>query len=80
LDLILMTSRVGLVGLDPATGSERLNYVWECQGYRALQPRVVGTDTVILPTGIPTGTRALRFTTSHGRLEAEELWTSRLPG
>ena len=76
-DLLLMLSNEGLVFLDPVTGKERLNYLWKFMNYRALQQQVVGTDTVLLPTGMNTGTRAIRITKANGQLAAEELWTSR---
>lgn len=41
--------------------------------YRALQPHVIGDDTVLLPTGMNTGTRAIRVTRREGKLVAEEL-------
>ncbi|MEO6741709.1 MAG: alcohol dehydrogenase, partial [Chthoniobacteraceae bacterium] len=36
-----------------------------------------GDDTILLPTGMSTGTRAIRVTKANGQLAAEELWTSR---
>jgi len=44
---------------------------------RALQPRLVGDDVILLPTGMNAGTRAIRVTKANGQLAAEELWTSR---
>jgi outer membrane protein assembly factor BamB len=76
-ELVLMLSNEGLVLLDPVSGKERLNYEWKFGNYRALQPRVVGDDTILLPTGMNTGTRAIRVTKTNGKLAAEELWTSR---
>ena len=43
----------------------------------AVQPHVVGSDTILLPTGMNMGTRALRIKKSNGQYAAEELWTSR---
>ena len=76
-ELVLMLSNDGLVFLDPATGKQRLNYEWKFANYRALQPRVIGDDTVLLPTGMNTGTRAIRVAKTNGQLTAQELWTSR---
>ncbi len=75
--LVLMLTNEGLRLLDPATGALRLNYEWKSSGYRALQPHVLENDTVLLPTGMSTGTRAIRLTRTGDRLAAEELWTSR---
>lgn len=76
-ELVLMLTNDGLLLLDPATGKGRLNYEWKFGNYRALQPAVVGDDTILLPTGMSTGTRAIRITKTNGQLAAEELWTSR---
>ena len=76
-ELVLMLSNDGLVLVEPVTGKARLNYEWKFSGYRALQPRVVGDDTVLLGTPMNIGTRAIRITKVNGDLEAEELWTSR---
>ena len=76
-DLVLMLSNEGLVFLDPASGKARLNYEWKFSLYRALQPRLVGDDLILLPTGMNAGTRAIRVTKPNGQLAAEELWTSR---
>ena len=43
-DTLLMLTNDGLLLLDPATGKVRLNYEWKFQGYRALQPTVIGDD------------------------------------
>ncbi len=76
-DLVLMLSNEGLVMLDPASGKERLKYDWKFMNYRALQPLVIGNDTILLPTGMNMGTRAIRVAKANGKLVAEELWTSR---
>ena len=76
-ELVLMLSNDGLVLVEPATGKVRLNHEWKFSGYRALQPTVVGGDTVLLGTPMNVGTRAIRITKVNGELAAEELWTSR---
>lgn len=76
-ELVVMLTNDGLLFLDPATGKMRLNYEWKFGNYRALQPAVIGHDTILLPTGMSTGTRAIRITKTNGQLAAEELWTSR---
>jgi hypothetical protein len=75
--VVLMLTNEGLRLLDAATGATRLNYEWKFGGYRALQPHVIGDDTILLPTGMTTGTRAIRIKRIDGRLAAEEQWTSR---
>ncbi len=76
-ELVLMLSNEGLRMLDPATGALRLNYEWKFGGYRALQPQQIEDDTILLPTGMSTGTRAIRITKTGSQLAAEERWTSR---
>ena len=75
--LILTLSNDGLLLVDPATGRERLNYHWPFQQYRALQPHVVGNDTILLPTPMNAGTRSIRITKPGDQFAAQELWTSR---
>lgn len=76
-DTILMLTNDGLLLLDPATGKVRLNYEWKFQGYRALQPTVIGEDVILLPTPMSEGTRAIRISKKGEQLAAEELWTSK---
>lgn len=76
-DSILMFSNSGLVLLDPANGKARLNYEWKITPYQAVQPHVVGNDTILLPTVMNAGTRAIRVKKSNGQYTPEELWTSR---
>ncbi len=76
---VLAFSNDGLLLLDPETGHERLKYDWKFQQFRALQPRVVGDGTILLPTPMNAGTRCIRITNGtngQGQFVAEELWTS----
>jgi len=75
-ELVLLLANDGLLCAEPTTGKERLKYDYKFSGYRALQPTVIG-DTVLLPTSMAPGTRAIRVTKSNDQLAAEELWTSR---
>jgi hypothetical protein len=76
-DTLLMLSNDGLLLLDPINGKERLNYAWKFEGYRALQPTVIGEDLILLPTPMSEGTRAIRITKNSDQLAASELWTSK---
>lgn len=76
-EAVLMLSNAGLLVLDPETGKVRLDYAWKFEGYRALQPTIIGDDTVLLPTPMSEGTRAIRISKKEGQLAAEELWTSK---
>jgi outer membrane protein assembly factor BamB len=75
--LVLALSNDGLLLVDPATGRERLKYDWKTPQFRALQPRVVGGDTILLATPMNAGTRSIRITKDQSQFAAEELWTSR---
>jgi outer membrane protein assembly factor BamB len=76
-DSLLMLTSSGLELLDPANGKRRLDYDWKIAQFRALQPHVVGSDTILLPTGMNMGTRAIRIKRSNDQYTAEEIWTSR---
>jgi outer membrane protein assembly factor BamB len=76
-DLVMMLTDTCLLLADPATGKVRLNYEWKFGNFRALQPSVIGDDTILLPTGMSPGTRAIHISKTNGQLSAVELWTSR---
>ena len=76
-ETLLMLTNEGLLLLEPTTGKVRLKYEWKFDGYRALQPTVIGEDMVLLPTPMSEGTRAIRITKNGEQLAAEELWTSK---
>ena len=75
--LVLMLTNRGIELLDPSTGSIRLNYEWKHDGYRDLQPQVVNGNSILIPTGMGSGTRCIRVTKEGEQLSAEEVWTSR---
>jgi outer membrane protein assembly factor BamB len=74
---VLALSNDGLLLADPSTGRTRLRYEWKFNQYRALQPRVIEPDTILLPTPMNAGTRSIRITKTNGQWSAEEMWTSR---
>ncbi|MDA9856684.1 PQQ-binding-like beta-propeller repeat protein [Rubripirellula sp.] len=76
-DHVMMLTNQELSLLDPETGSERLRYDWKHQGYRSLQPHVVSGDSVLIPTGLGSGTRLIRVKNDENSWSAEEVWTSR---
>ncbi len=76
-DSVVMLSSSGLELLDPATGKTRLHYEWKIPQYRALQPHLAAKDTILLPTGMNMGTRAIHLKKSSDQYGADELWTSR---
>lgn len=74
--LVLMLTNNGIELLDPQTGKLRLNYEWKHNGYRDLQPQIINGDSILLPTGMGTGTRCIRVVKNDELYSAEELWTS----
>ena len=74
---VAMLTNKELTLLDPSTGEVRLNYPWEHDGYRSLQPALVGNDSLLLPTGLGTGTRRIRLSNEQAGWSVEERWTSR---
>ena len=75
--VVLMLTNTGLDILDPATGAVLLKYEWPFEGYRALQPQVIGGDSMILPTPMGGGTRRIRVSQDGEKFKAEEVWTTR---
>lgn len=76
-DSVVVLTKSGVTLLDPGTGKGRLDYEWKIPQYRALQPHVVGSDTILLPTSMNMGTRAIQVQKNGGQYVATELWTSR---
>lgn len=74
---VLMLTNRGVELLDPLTGNIRLNYEWKHDGYRDLQPQLIDGNSILLPTGMGSGTRCIRVTKEGEQLSAEEVWTSR---
>ncbi|MFN7733544.1 MAG: PQQ-binding-like beta-propeller repeat protein [Pirellula sp.] len=60
----------------PDTGETGLEYDWKHQGYRALQPRILEGNQLLIPTGLGSGTRLVQLKEVDGKLEGEEVWTS----
>ena len=66
---VLMLTDTGLDLLDPETGEVVFQHLWPSQGYRALQPQVIGNDSVLLPTGLGHGTRLIALCTHRGQVD-----------
>lgn len=77
LDCVLVMTNRGIELLDPETGISRLDYEWKENGYRALQPQVVDGDSILLATGMNTGTRRIQLSDDGEKLTAKETWTSK---
>ncbi len=76
-ELILMTSNTGIDFYQPSTGEVTFHYEWPHEGYRADQPAIVDETSIIIPTGMGTGTRRINLSKSdEGEITAEEVWTT----
>lgn len=74
---VVMLSNTGLLALDPATGEEQLDYDWSIREYRALQPAVIDSDSMLIPT-TAVGVRRVKFTRDEDGLMGEEVWSMRM--
>ena len=74
--LVMMLTDQGLDLLDPESGTEAYGYDWEFDGYRAVQPRWLDGETLIVPTGMGAGTRRVRLNVGT-EFVATDLWTTR---
>ena len=74
---LLMLSASGMHVIDPDSGKEEFSYAWQHQGYRSLQPHMIDGDSILLPSGLGSGTRRIRLVQSDETLSTEDLWTSR---
>ncbi|MEL7498258.1 MAG: PQQ-binding-like beta-propeller repeat protein [Planctomycetota bacterium] len=73
---VLMLTNVGLNVLEPESGVDVLNYEWKTSGYRSLQPLVINGDSIILSTGMGTGTRRIKLSSTDEGLTATETWSN----
>lgn len=62
---------------EPRSGEETFRHAWLHQGYRALQPKIVDRDKLLIPTGMGTGTRLVQIGERDGSLTGTEVWTSK---
>lgn len=76
-DYVLMLSASGMHVIDPESGNESLSYAWKHQGYRALQPHLVDGDSILLPSGLGSGTRRIQLLQSGETIATKDTWTSR---
>jgi outer membrane protein assembly factor BamB len=77
-DWVLMLTNTGLNAIDPANGKNAWMYEWKYNGYRTLQPLVVDDSSILLGTGMGTGTRRIDLTLASAGPEPEikDRWTS----
>ena len=75
-DYVLMLTNTGLSAIDPANGTTAWTYEWKYSGYRAVQPLVVDASSVLLGTGMGTGTRRVDVTVSDKGQQMKDRWTT----
>ncbi len=75
-DWVLMLTNAGLSAIDPAKGTVAWMYEWKYNGYRTLQPLVVEGSSVLLGTGMGTGTRRVDVTLADSGPQIKDRWTS----
>ncbi|MDG2385523.1 MAG: PQQ-like beta-propeller repeat protein [Pirellulaceae bacterium] len=75
---LLMLCNEGLTAYDPTDGEVVWKHEWPYEGYRVLQPLVVDKSSVLLGTGMGTGTRRIDLIQDdEGNFQASERWTTR---
>lgn len=78
VDQVLVATDAGLQSFEPETGAVLWTHEWSPGGMmRIVQPLVIDSDTVLLPTGYGAGTRRLHVRNSDQGWQVEEQWTSR---
>lgn len=75
--MLALLSEQGAHFWEPNSGAELLRYEWPHPGYRALQPKIIDRDLLLIPTGMGTGTRLVRVSETDGTLVGEAVWTSK---
>jgi outer membrane protein assembly factor BamB len=75
-DVVLFLANTGLNAVDAHTGKPAWNYDWIFEGYRVVQPLLVGNSTILLGTGMGFGTRRIEVVADKGEVKFEDRWTS----
>jgi outer membrane protein assembly factor BamB len=75
--VVLMLTNAGLTALEPAGGKVVWEHAWLFEGYRVLQPLLVDPSSLLLGTGMGTGTRRISVTVAGDAVSADEQWTTR---
>ena len=75
---LMMVCNQGISAYDPASGEVLWKHDWPYDGYRVLQPLLIDAASVVIGTGMGTGTRRidLKFD-EDGEVQVDERWTSR---
>lgn len=75
-EFILMATNRGLRLLDPDSGSVRYFHESRYNGYRTLQPQLLGNDSVLMQASGGPGTYRLQFSRSGDEITGSETWNS----
>ncbi len=76
-ECVLMLTNGGLTLVDPADGSLLGEHDWPFNGYRVVQPLVVGDWSVLLGSPMGTGTQRIEVRWDGTQFVCEESWLSR---
>lgn len=74
---VLMLTNKGLTVVAPSDGRPLGGHQWEFQGYRVVQPLLVNKSSVLLGTGMGTGTQRIELRFDGDEIAATESWISR---
>lgn len=74
--LILMLTNSGLAAHEPATGKTIWEHPWKFDGYRVVQPLVVGSSSFLLGTTMGVGTRRVDVGPKSDGYQIKESWTT----
>lgn len=75
---VVLLSEQGAHIYDPTTGKQELMIEWNHNGYRALQPRAIDGDKLLIASGTGSGTRLVQIAAGESdKLTSEVLWTSK---
>lgn len=75
--VVALLDETGLRLFDSGDGSTQLAYTWPHDGYRSLQPYPLDEKSVLIPTGMGSGTRKVQLELTDQKWNGEEIWTSR---
>lgn len=78
VDQLLMITDVGMYALQPKTGEILWQHSWPSEGIaRVVQPALIGTNDLLIGTGMGIGTRRINIKLAADKWETTESWTSR---
>lgn len=76
-DYVLMLTDKGLHVIDPEAGTVAVDFAWPYEGHRVVQPLLADAGSVVLGTGMGTGTKRVAITAGGGAVSLKETWLSK---